>query len=68
MGHCKEFCSDKGLMLKTSALKLFVIDKTKLLCYTLPLTQHHSFFGHLPPLIPNQPYYQIYNLSDLHTD
>ena len=68
MGHCKEFCSDKGLMLKTSALKLFVmtnlpyhysIDKTKLLCYTLPLTQHHSFFGHLPPLIPNQPYYQI---------
>ena len=25
-------------------------DNTKLLCYTLPLTQHHSFFRNLPTL------------------
>ena len=44
-------------MLETSALKLLTVanlcfhvtgDKTKLLCYTLLLTQHHSFFRKLP--------------------
>ena len=26
------------------------VNNTKLPCYTLPLTQHHSFFKNLPPL------------------
>ena len=26
------------------------VDVTKLPCYTLPMTQHHSFFRNLPPL------------------
>ena len=29
---------------------IFIVDNTKLPCYTLPLTQHHSFFRNLPPL------------------
>ena len=50
-------CTDKGLMLEMSALKLLMViklryhysvDNTKLHCYTLPLTQHHSFYRHLP--------------------
>ena len=28
-----------------------LVDNTKLLCYTLPLTQHLSFFTNLPPLL-----------------
>ena len=43
--------------LETSALKLFMVTiyvinsvaDTKLPCYTLPPTQHHSFFRNLPP-------------------
>ena len=50
--------SEEGLMLKTSTMKLltvaiYVINSvvnTKLPCYTLPPTQHHSFFRNLPPL------------------
>ena len=54
IGHV---CSDEGLTLKTSALKLFkrwsiyVISSaydTLLPCYTLPLTQHHSSYRNLP--------------------
>ena len=29
----------------------FLVDKTKLFCYTPPPTQHHSFFDNLSPLI-----------------
>ena len=44
-------------MIKTSAFKLLrwlvyiinSVDNTKLPCYTLPLTQHHSFLRNLPP-------------------
>ena len=50
-------CSDKGLMLETSAFSLFTVsnlknqlDNTKLPCYTLPRMQHHNFFQNLPPL------------------
>ena len=50
-------CSDLGLMLGMSALKLFMmanyvinsVDNNKLPCYTLPPTQHHSFFRDLFP-------------------
>ena len=46
------YLSDEGLTLETSALKLFImanlcyqpVDDPKLPYYTLPLTQHHSFF------------------------
>ena len=46
------YLSDEGLTLGTSALKLFTmanlcyqpVDDPKLPYYTLPLTQHHSFF------------------------
>ena len=46
------YLSDVGLTLETSALKLFTmanlcyqpVDDPKLPYYTLPLTQHHSFF------------------------
>ena len=46
------YLSDEGLTLETSALKLFTmanlcyqpVDDPKLPYYTLPLTQHHSFF------------------------
>ena len=51
--------SDERLTLKTSALKLFtvvnlryqLVDNTELPCYTLPLTQHHSYFRNFPPLL-----------------
>ena len=58
-------CSNEGLMLKMSALKLFTVanlhfinsvDNTKLPCYTPPLTQHHSFFRNLPPLTTQSHY------------
>ena len=57
--------SDEGLMLKTSALRwqIYVInsvDNTKLPCYTLPSTQHHSFFRNLPLLL-------IYSAIDFRT-
>ena len=50
--------SDEGLTLETSAFKLFTVanlcfhsfDNTKAPCYTLPPTQHHSFFRNLHPL------------------
>ena len=49
---------DEELTLETPAFKLFTmanlliksVDNTKLLCYTLLPTQHHSFFRNLPPL------------------
>ena len=52
------YLSDEGLTLETSALKLFTwpiyvinsVDDPKLPYYTLPLTQHHSFFRNVPPL------------------
>ena len=49
----------EGLTLKILAFKLFTManiyvinsdDNTKLPCYTLPLMQHQSLFGNLPPL------------------
>ena len=51
--------SDERLTLETSALKLFtvvnlryqLVDNTKLPGHTLPLTQHHSYFRNLPPLL-----------------
>ena len=51
--------SDERLTLKTSALKLLtvvnlryqLVDNTKLPCYTLPLTQHHSYLRNFPPLL-----------------
>ena len=50
--------SDEGLSLETSALKIFMAGDlryqlswyTKLPCYALPPTQHHSFFKKLLPL------------------
>ena len=39
-------CSDKGLILKTSAL----VDKTKFSSNTPQAMQHCSFFSNLPPL------------------
>ena len=41
-------------MLEMSALKLFTVANLRyqlssLPCYTLPPTQHHSFFRNLPP-------------------
>ena len=55
------YLSDEGLTLETSALKLFTwpiyvinsVDDPKLPYYTLPLTQHHSFFRNVPPLLLN---------------
>ena len=53
-------CSDEGRTLETSALKLFkrwsiyfisLAYDTKLPCYTLPLTQHHSSYRNLPHLL-----------------
>ena len=47
--------SDEGLTLKDLKLlprPVYIInsvDNTKLPCYTLPLTQHHSFLRNLPP-------------------
>ena len=51
--------SDEGLTLKWQLWNslqwpIYVInsvDNSKLPCYTLPPTQHHSFFRNLPPLI-----------------
>ena len=58
MGGLLVFCSDEGLTLETSTLKHFTmiiyiinsVNKTKLSCYTPPLSQNHSFFRNLPPL------------------
>ena len=58
MGGLSVFCSDEGLTLETSTLKHFTmiiyiinsVNKTKLSCYTPPLSQNHSFFRNLPPL------------------
>ena len=55
------YLSDEGLTLETSALKLFSwpiyvinsVDDPKLPYYTLQLTQHHSFFRNVPPLLLN---------------
>ena len=55
------YLSGEGLTLETSALKLFTwpiyvinsVDDPKLPYYTLPLTQHHSFFRNVPPLLLN---------------
>ena len=55
------YLSDEGLTLQMSALKLFTwpiyvinsVDDPKLPYYTLPLTQHHSFFRNVPPLLLN---------------
>ena len=38
-------CLDGQFMFST-----LTVDNTKLPCYTLPMTQHHSFFRNLPPL------------------
>ena len=44
--------SDEGLTLKIWPIYIInSIDKTKVPRYTLPLTQHNSYFGNLPPLI-----------------
>ena len=51
--------SEEGLTLETLAFNLFTlanlrfnsVDSTKLPCYTLSPTQHHSFFRNLPPSI-----------------
>ena len=58
MGGLLVFCSNEGLTLETSTFKRFTmiiyiinsVNKTKLSCYTLPLSQNHSFFRNLPPL------------------
>ena len=55
------YLSDEGLTLQMSALKLFTwpiyvinsVDDPKLPYFTLPLTQHHSFFRNVPPLLLN---------------
>ena len=58
MGGLLVFCSNEGLTLETSTFKRFTmiiyiinsVNKTKLSCYTPPLSQNHSFFRNLPPL------------------
>ena len=54
----------RAIARKTSAFKLYKVanfhyqlnsvNNTKLPCYTLPLTQHHSFYTNLPPLPAQQ--------------
>ena len=62
--HSSCICSDKGLTLEMSAWNslrwpIYVInsvDGILLPCYTLPPTQHHSFFRNLSPFFISQKY------------
>ena len=47
------FCNVSWPLQRVKAVELFnllnLVDNTILPCYTLPLTQQHSFFRNLPP-------------------
>ena len=42
-------------LLRWSIYTINSVDNTKLPCYTLPPTQHHSFFRNLPPFLMKEP-------------
>ena len=53
----KGFLRSKRQLLNPLLWPIYIINSvknTKLLCYTLPLMQHHSFFRNLPPLPAQQ--------------
>ena len=53
----KGFLRSKRQLLNPLLWPIYIINSvknTKLLCYTLPLMQHHSFFRNLPPLPTQQ--------------